>query len=1213
MLEFILGRGGTGKTHACLSDMREAIEREPLGSALILLVPEHMTYQAERELASSVGRGHGFFRAHVLGFRRFARQVLMEVGGAALPRMTEVGRRLLLRKILVKRRDDLGFYARSAQQRGFSASLSDMIQELKDYRVKPDALREAANRMGAGKLSAKLNDLALISEEFASAMEGRQTDAEDMMEALAERIPRSSLVQGAEVYVDGFIFFNPQERAVLRSLMQTAANVHVTLPMDPAEDAPENRRPAGLFHRSWETLQTLRGMAGELGMAYRVRGLGMSVRFRHPGLLAVEQNLFRISPPVASEKGGVHIVEAANRRIEIEAAAADILRLCREEGYRYSEIGILVRDKEAYGELLPLVLEDRGIPFFEDSKRPAAHHPLAELLRSLLEMLPGWRYEAVFRCLRTGFFAITRDQLDQLENYVLEFGIRGEKRWTMEEPWPWRRRSLDDVSDQVSEAQQSRLDAVDMVRRQAAEPLAAFAAEARKAASVEERTAALYHFLERLGVPEQLEERARQDEARGRLAMAREHGQIWEDVMELFEQLVAVSGEERMDLRTYGALLGDGLDALEMSLIPPGLDDVAVASFDQNSLVNARAIYILGANEGMMPRRSAEQGLLSDADRLHLREAGLEISSGGQERAFAENFLLYRGFTEARDYLWVSYSLADTEGEGLAPSSLVQRIRRFLPGAEFIAIPLELLEPSERVVAQKTEDMEVDAPCSSLLQGAQQGLSRMAGLRLSDGRRAVSGLSSALRARRETGRMEGWWQDAYNWLLRQEDLRIPREIALRGLFARASDGDLPRELALKLFSRNGRMRGSVTRFERFRACPFQHFAQYGLRLEERRERRFQALDLGTLLHSVLREYGEELKAEGRRWGEVGDEERRAMVEKILEQLAPRLQNELLLSTAQYRHQLERIRILAERSIRRLAAFDAVSEFHPGLFERSFGTAGPGSMPPLSYKLKGARLEIVGQIDRVDFDEAGRYFLVMDYKTGQAFINLIEVYFGLKMQLLTYLLAARNLLAAGDGLLPAGMLYCFLRSPALSSDRRISVEEAQKRIENGLKMPGWVLAAPEVVRAIDPAQKFIKVQLNKDESISKTSRAYVKTMEEFEILLGYIDLLLADTGQRILSGSIEASPCRVGGAGARTPCGYCPYQVVCGFDPEISGFRWRDIPRLGDEEILDAMELAVSGKTGILPGEKSGQPVESKSRLSGKEDGNGVDRGAAESH
>ena len=830
MLEFIIGRAGTGKTEECLRAMQQEMRREAVGPALILLLPEHMTYKVERQLAAAMeAEGSGFLRAQVFGFRRFAQQVLLDVGGAAQPRITEIGRRLLLKRVLQAQEDKLRFFQRAARQRGFSASLAEAVDEFKSYGIVPERLTAAAEKVSDTRLQDKLQDLALLYDGFAASMAGRYNDAGDLLDKLAARLPEASLIAGAEIWVDGFIFFNPQEKQILRALLQQANHVHITLPLDAGDCPEENRRETGIFHRAYRTFQELQLLAGELGQECRVRSLPAAHRFQAGGLENIEQQLFRFPQQPAAEATGIQLVEAATRRLEAEAAAADMLRLCREKGWHWRDIGVLLRDGDAYEKMLELVLQDYKIPFFSDSKRPGVHHPLAELVRSALEVLHGWRYDAVFRCLKTDFFPVTRGQADLLENYVLEFGIRG-FRWTMAEDWHYRR----GMQAEASEEELLALERINLVRRAVATPLAALEAAVGQAKNVRELTRAIYEFLQELAVPETLAKWAQEAEQAGRLVEAREHRQVWDDVMELLDQLVETSGEELPDRKEYEAVLGEGLDALEISLIPPGLDYVTIASFDQNSLDNVRAVYILGANEGIMPRRSQEKGLLSDAERLYLADAGVELSSGSVEGSFGEKYLLYRGFTEAREYLWVSYALADAAGNGLEPSPLVRRLRRIFPQRPVLSIPLESME-------------------------------RRDSLQAAEGRQAVSGLASALRGCREKHQLASLWREVYNWSLEQPALQPALQMVIRGLFAQADTDRLPASLARQLYTKNRRLQGSVTRFERFRGCPFSHFAQYGLRLKERKVYQFQAPDRGNLLHDVLRAFGEELKAQGRRW------------------------------------------------------------------------------------------------------------------------------------------------------------------------------------------------------------------------------------------------------------------------------------------------------------------------------------------------------------
>ncbi len=1141
-LDFILGRAGSGKTFECLRAMAAKIAAAPLGPTLLLIVPEHMTYQVERALAAATA-SRGSMRGFVFGFRRLAWQLEQTAGRHKKPRITAIGKRLILKKIIARRGGELTAFLRAARQRGFTASLSGLIEELKNYGGTPEQLRQASEAVDSAHLSQKLRDIALLYEDFTQATQGRYEDAEDRMAALAAAIPNAPLLEGAEVWLDGFIFFNPQEQAVLRALFQKAARLHITLPLD--HDVRPEKPPAEpeLFYRAAKTLQLLKNMAAELGISHDVRQLGASRRFRPEaaGLAAIERRLFAF--PLRREKNaaGLHLVEAATRRMEAEAAAADIVRLCRDEGRRYRDVGILLRDGDAYRQILEFTLADYGIPFFSDVKRAGVHHPLAELLRSSLEaLLEGWRYDAMFRALKTGLWPMDRDETDRLENYVLEFGLRGGSSWRKEWPYAHRRQS-DSPEKQAAAA--AYLAEINDLRQRVAGPLSALEQAITGAESAEGRTRALYDFLTGLGVPATLDRWAKEAEAGGRLAEAKEHRMIWQAVMDLFDQFAAILSDEPVSLEEYADLLGDGLDGLEISLIPPGIDAVTVASFDQNSLGNIPALYILGANEGNMPRAHHDTGLLSESDRLLLRQAGekvrLELSPGAAEDACGENYLLYHAFTEARSYLWISYALADTEGAGLAPSPLIGRLRSILP-VTVDAIPLE--------GAEQRQDLLFSLPS-----------------------RAVALLAPALREYREKRQREGAvWPAVYNWAREHDRPALSRLV--EALFIdgqRQSDSrPLPRPLTERLYLKERRLRGSVTRFERFNACPFRHFAQYGLQLAPRAEFGFEAPDYGQLLHGLLFRFGEELRRDRCSWSGLSAEERRDRCQRLLDDLASEENAPVLASSRQYRNLRRRIGRTAQRAIDRLCDFAGASPFHPRWLEFRFGGG-----EDLVFPLPGnAQLEVVGQIDRLDVarlpgpeGEEDAYFLVLDYKSGTPELRLSEIYHGLQLQLLTYGLAGRHLVTSAEGGRGqlAGLLYCSLQNQVQSLDHRLTSDDARAEVEKAQRMKGWLLDEAPVLDNLDPSSRFLWLPRDKNGGLTKTSREkYAFSREKLAVLLRYARRLLIETGSGIAAGRIEAAPYRMNNSSA---CQFCPCKEFqcCGFDPENHFDRFRELPGKGD--------------------------------------------------
>nr|WP_092074832.1 helicase-exonuclease AddAB subunit AddB [Dendrosporobacter quercicolus]NSL48967.1 helicase-exonuclease AddAB subunit AddB [Dendrosporobacter quercicolus DSM 1736]SDN16068.1 DNA helicase/exodeoxyribonuclease V, subunit B [Dendrosporobacter quercicolus] len=1144
LLRLILGRTGSGKTHQCLEEIRAQLRQAPEGAPLVLILPEHATFQTELALANTPGL-HGFSRAAVFGFRRLAHRVLLETGGAIRPQINELGKKLLLGKLLRDNRQQLKALGRAANQRDFTETLAGMIREFKTYAITPGLLAQAAGAFDHPPLQDKLQDLALLYQQFNGLLAGKYTDPEDCLSLFADKIPQSALLTAADVWIDGFSWFNPQETAILSRVMAAAASVTVTLCL---ADTGSSRHAleTALFHRQWNTWRKLKALAQSQGIAVEEFELTAARRFVHAPLLKhVEQNFFSFPPKTFSgDKQCLTIVEAANRRVEIEGVAADIVRLCREEGYRWRDTAILLRDTTAYSDLAAAVLAEYDIPFFSDGKRQPVHHPLAELIRSALESIANWSYEPLFRCFKTDFFPLTRDQIDDLENYVLEFGIRG-SRWTGNEPWTFVRRLTLGENEEINAGQQQYLDDINEIKAIAIRPLLAFSRQVKAAGNVTGLTTALYQLLEALKAPEKLEEWAFSAEREGDLAQAREHRQIWESIIKLLEQLVETCGSQELSLNEFAAMVSDGLEGLKLSLIPPGLDYVTVSALEQNSISNVKAVYLLGVNDGVLPKRGRGEGLLTDDERSIIAGAGLELAPGAAADHFAERFLVYTALTRSTHYLWVSYPLADDEGKGLNPSIVVKRLKELAGITKLKSLPLE------------------PAP------GREQEL-------LSHPRRALAGLAVALRQYKHGQEISPVWWDVYNWALQQGPYRRQLSQAVAGLFHANTAGSLPVELARRLYAGNKRLRGSVTRFESFRACPFKHFAQYGLSLKERAVFRLQAPDLGQFLHAALKAFGDRMQRAGRAWGSFADPEYSEHCAQIVNELAPKLQNEILLSSGQHKHLLGRLQRTIERSVRRLAEFDRVSSFKPLAFEQNFGR-GEHALPPLVYPLAdGYRLELAGQIDRIDQAEYNgrRYILIIDYKSGGAWLKLVDVYYGLKLQLLTYLLVVQK--AAGDlsGLaecLPAGVLYYFVKNPSVASTVKLSAEQIERAINQQLKMPGWVLADQEVVRLLDTAMDsksdFLKIALKKDNSFYSSCLAYVKSSEEFSLLLEHIEAVLAETGRQILSGEIAIDPCALKSYQA---CSYCRYLPVCQFDRLLPENDFRKLADMADDIVIQAL-------------------------------------------
>ncbi|MDR3542630.1 MAG: exodeoxyribonuclease V subunit gamma [Desulfosporosinus sp.] len=1224
-LRFMFGRAGSGKSTLCLEEIRRELRLKPWGAPLVLLVPEQATYQMEVALANTPDLG-GSLRAQVLSFRRLGWRVFSETGGGQKVLIGGIGKRMLLRRILLKHRLDLKAFARSATRPGMAELLAQAIGEFKTYRIAPNDLRRVNN--SSSLLFDKLQDLALIYEEFQASLGQGIRDPDDELSLLAEKIPYSPLIQGAQVWVDGFTGFTPQELEVLKNILSTADDVVITSPLDPALFTAERQLELGtlklgeeLFAGPWQTYQDLQRLVAETGsLLHSPTLLEQTKRYNQPWLWHLEK-YFSTYPTVAYDEAlshaprstlselvqlklnigasggdstpteveigtptyrsvslgidefpsmavapqsqGIQIVSAVNRRTEVEGVARELRRLARDNELCWNEMAVMTRDLTGYHELITQVFTSYEIPLFLDHKRSVLHHPLLELIQALPEVAEShWAYEPLFRCLKTDFFPLPRDTIDRLENYVLEHGIHGEG-WNRNVEWKYHRQwSLGQNEAQLAtelkyqtELNSSRQSVYDLIA-----PFSQRVKPSSKAdgLTVREVTETLYAFLERLNVPETLKKWSQTAQATGELSEAKLHEQIWEAVIQVLDEIVAGLGEEFLELEDYALILTSGIEAIELGLIPPGLDQVLVGSLDRSRNPEVRVLFLLGANEGILPARPDSAGVLDAEEREQLEQAGIALAPKGKAQTFEEQFFIYTALTRATEKLVVSYPLTDEEGKGLTVSPVVTRLKHLFPTL------------TERFLGNE-EDIE----------------------RISQADSALQAFAEQLRMLRQGEPLSALWEATEKWLA-QDPLRQNQVKQLQSsLLTQNQEVRIHRPLARRLYGK--RLKASVSRLEQFAKCPFAHYARYGLKLRERSTYQLSSPDMGEFFHALLHDFAIELQKRGLDWGRLTKEESWALVSELAEQLAPNLQHEILLSSARYRYLTHKLKRTVHHAVRVLGEHARRGIFIPIQLEVGFGPTEtlPGIDIPLSEE---DSLLLCGQIDRVDaaFLDGKVYLRILDYKSRELSLGLDSIYYGLNLQLLTYLdvalqgaevllnttSALRSLEASPDNSnvfpqkLPAGFLYFPVLEPQLEEKIPLTSEELEQRRVKAVKISGYLLANPRVLEAMDSSfstgqSDLLGLKLKKDGTFKKGSN--VLTEDQFSLLNGYLHQWFKQTGEEILNGDISLSPYR---RGKSTGCLYCSYKPVCHFDPYLPENRYRDLPVLKQEEIwkrLEAME------------------------------------------
>ncbi|MDS1029491.1 helicase-exonuclease AddAB subunit AddB [Bacillota bacterium LX-D] len=1131
-LQFILGRAGTGKTHICLEELRQELRTRPEGSPLIFLVPEQATFQSEVMLAKTPGLG-GMIRAQVFSFHRLAWKVMQEVGGCSRVHLDELGKRMVLRSLIEERKNDLKIFYHAADQPGFVDSLAGALSELKLYCQTPqtlDAVLNSGNLQDQGLLEEKIHDLRVLLAALEEYLAQGYLDPDDYLSLLAEKIHKSALFSGAKIWLDGFTGFTPQEYRVIEQLLLAAEKVKITFCLDDSQFTLQSK----------EKIEKLAKKSGVEIIPPLILP-SQPLRFNQaPELAHVEKYFFSypIKPlRVEEDVHNIRLIAAANRRGEVEGVAREIRRMCRDEGYALGEIALILRDLDPYQDLILTVFEDYELPVFIDRKKPVKYHPVAELLRSALEVVTSkWQHDPIFRYLKTDLIPLSRAEIDELENYCLAYGLRG-KKWFDGKPWRYRRRCAVDEGEQpLSLQEEEKLTRINNSKNKAVRELLLFAKRLSKAKTVREITEALYYLLADLKVQSALEKWALKAEDQGKLEKSKEHTQVWGSILQLFDQMVEALGSQELSLEEYAKILEIGLDSLNLGLIPPGLDQVLVNSMDRSRNPHLRAAFVLGLNDGVLPAKVKNDGLLKDGEREHLAAKGLVLAPDSRQRLLEERFLIYTALTRASQRLWLSYPLADEEGTALRPSIVIGRIKELLP-----QVKLEECSSEPR-------DLNTDA--------FQY---------ITHPQRTLAILAAQLREAKAGETINSLWWEVYNYYAQSSLWREKSHQVLRSLFHTNNQNRIPQKSSSALYG--NKLKGSISQLEKFSSCPFAHFLAYGLKLKERAVHKLAAPDLGQIFHAALKNFVEKVDNDALDWRNLSREDCRQIVHQVMAELVPKLQDEILLSSAKYRHLTTKLENTILRTAYVLAEHAKRGQFKPFGLEFAF----PGEMlPAVVFELgEGWAMELSGRIDRIDLAQQNGqcYLRIIDYKSGYSQLHLDDIYYGLKLQLLAYLdIILSNLkIEEETDFLPAGMFYFSVQNPLISTSGPLPIEKLEEMLLKEFKLKGYVLAKPEVIKLMDGLinqySDLIPVGLSQDNNIYTNSS--ILTLEQFQLLRDHLKVTLKQFGQEILGGKIKMEPYRKGNVSA---CQFCSYKAVCHFDLLLEDNSYRLLKSADKEEI-----------------------------------------------
>ncbi len=1112
MLTLVLGRAGTGKTSYIMDDFKE---KAALGRThLLYIVPEQYSHDAERQLLRICGDSlslHG----EVLSFSRLCSRVFAETGGSASKLLDDGGRLLLMSRALGAVAGKLQLYGKTEQKEDFLKQLVSISKEFKSACITPGSLESAA-ALAKSPLKEKLYDLSLITGAYDSLFDNESSNPDDRLSRLVQVMGECSIFKGGHVYIDGFSDFTAQETRVIEELLRMNADLTVCLTCDSiAFDGLEGGEE--LFEPSRKTALYLRRLAEDTGISTAIVEKKAETGGKAPALKYLEKELFLYSDARFEDGAAVEVHKAATVATECEYAASKVLELIRS-GYRYRDIAVSACDFDSYGPIAENIFEKYDIPVYINKKSAVNQKPPVALIEYAFEIITGgWDHASVFRYLKTGMTGIEPSDCDALENYVLQWNLKG-GIWTREEDWSLPTSGFErDFSGDGEE----KLTYINALRRAVTGPVTAFRKALRQAGTYGEKLRALYGFLEAVGLPARIEEKADIFVKSGDIQRGEEYGQLWDIIVKAMDQFNDILGHTACSNAEFLRLWKLLMSQYAIGTIPVSLDRVGLGDLSRQRRRDLKCLIVIGATDDVLPKTGSAGGLLSPGERSALLKLGVAVSGTAEDRLYRELNSIYSSLTLPTDKLIVSWPQTGVGGGDKRPSFIVKRLKAIFTLTEVTGGDFDFRQDALR-------------PCFELAATAPNQ---------PDNKNAAV---------------------AYEFFNTSE--LMSEKLKKVAKAADLSRGRLTADAAAKLYGNDLTM--SASRVDKFYSCRFVYFLQYGLNAKPRKPAGFDAPTAGTFMHYILEHVTRDIRESGG-FHNVSEERCRTLTEQYVGIYVRDVLGQFKDKSSRFIYLFNRLVGDASFVVRDMVRELQNSDFTPIDFELEFSDT--GDIPPHLIADEASRLKVKGFVDRVDgWENDGKLYLrVVDYKTGKKTFRLSDVWYGMNMQMLIYLFA---LYKNGSEkyhkqIVPAGVLYAPARDEIIPASRNAEDADISDLRLKRLKRSGLILSEAHVVEAMEHGgnKKYLPVRLTKEGALTGDSLA---ALEQLGSLSSHIDKMLLQIAAGVRKGSIAAEPYFKNEND--NACLFCDYKAACRFS-EQDGDKRRYLKKLNTDEVWEMIE------------------------------------------
>ncbi len=1101
-IRYIYGNSGSGKSSLCINEIYE--KSKTTTNNLIYIVPEQFTLQSEKRLVEKIPSGV-MLGINVLSFKRLAHTLFNETGLSSSKILGDVGKLMLLRKITYEHYKELPFFKSSIDKYGFLENVSKQITEFFKYDISVKTLEDnLENLKEKNTLYDKMKDLILIYKEYIKYLQTEYISTDETLDLLANKIKSSDLIKNSEIWIDEFSGFTPQEFKVIKELFQYAKQINITFCLNTKRLSFKDINIFDPFYEIKTTVNRLNSLGKEANAIFLPHTyLDTNIRqnknkeFYHlqKNFLSLKKKEYKATPE------NIIITKTSTKYSEINILASNILSLVRDKNYYYKDIAVILGD-ETYKSPIKSIFKQYDIPFFIDTKNDIAENRITELVCSFFEMLiNNMNYESVFRFLKTYLTPLEYLDVSKLENYVLQYGIKG-KKWFAPK-WDFGFTDEKEKYD-INYFKDCFIDCL--------KPFTEYIKIGKKY-TIKEISFRLYNFLTGLELEKILDYEKEPD-----------CFQVYGIIMDLLDKMVEILGDEKVTISEYSKILNSGIKSSQTGHLPQNQDEVIIGDLKRTRLSDIKALFILSLNDGVLPAIPSDNDIFSDDDKIYMNSKGIEFSPTSFFQISQDNFLLYTMFSKPTEKLYLSYVTTSSDGKEKRESRVISSIKKI-----FINLKekTDKLTPLEKITLPSPTFSELTLSLAEYANGIE---------------------------------FDDIYKDLYNIFSSNKNFDKKLKRITTDIFDKKYEDTLPKETIAKLYGKE--LYSSVTKLEKYASCPFSYFMNYGLQAQERKIYDVSGIEVGSIYHKILEDISKYLNENNLPWKNLSQDMIDKLIGCSIDTLMKDTNLTIFESSNKYKFMLNNIKQTASKSVNALSNHLGKGNFKPFEFEIGFGKK--YKLPAIIIELNdNTKLLLTGKIDRIDVltKDGISYIKILDYKTGNKTYSIEDVYYGLQLQLLIYLDA---FIKKGEKLtdgtpFPAGIFYFKIQDPTANLDDKFDVNDEEKLslLFKEFKMNGLAIDDIDILNNIDNISNAPKKISNiftfsitaKGEINAKQKDNFVN-LEQFKMLMEYVITLAKQFGNEIISGNIKVNPYKKldnSDKDKESSCTYCNYSAICQID------------------------------------------------------------------